>query len=269
MRRLASGTFVTLFSLFAGLAVLYLGVPVLVVVIRAVAAQGWQAAPDGRILSAVGLSIFTTLVSTAITIVVGTPLAYLLATRRFRGKRLIQTLVELPIVLPPAVAGIALLITFGRRGLLGPLLGELGISIPFTTAAVVFAQIFVSAPLYIRAAVIGFQGVPNVLWQAATVDGASEAVIFRKIALPLAARGMVSGAISSWARAMGEFGATIFFAGSLAGTTQTMPLLIYGVFERDIDAALWTSVILIALSVAALLLAQLAQPDKPSGAESD
>lgn len=159
-------------------------------------------------------------------------------------------------MLPPAVAGLALLTTFGRRGFLGPILGSLGISLPFTTAAVVFAQTFVSAPFYIRAAQVGFQAVPREIEDAARVDGASGLILFRYVTLPLSRRSLAAGLVLSWARALGEFGATILFAGSLQGRTQTMPLLIYNVLERDINASIWTGVILVGLALVALVISQ-------------
>jgi molybdate transport system permease protein len=148
------------------------------------------------------------------------------------------------------------LITLGRRGLLGPSLDALGISLAFTTGAVILAQTFVAAPFYIRAAQIGFQNVPEEIESAARVDGASGWALFRLITLPLAFRALLAGLTLSWARALGEFGATILFAGSLQGRTQTMPLLIYNVLERDIDAAIWTGLLLVILALATLLLAQ-------------
>jgi molybdate transport system permease protein len=166
-------------------------------------------------------------------------------------------LVELPVVLPPAVAGLALLLAFGRRGFFGPALSMIAVSLPFTTAAVVMAQAFVSAPFFIRAAQVGFADVPKEIEDAARVDGAGGWRLFRLITLPLARRALAAGLVLSWARALGEFGATILFAGSLQGRTQTMPLLIYNALERDIDAAIWTGVLLVLLALAALVASHL------------
>jgi molybdate transport system permease protein len=190
-------------------------------------------------------------------VLLGTPLAYALARWEFPYKSLLASLIELPIVLPPAVAGLALLITFGRRGFFGPTLEQLGISLPFTTAAVVIAQLFVAAPFYIRSAQVGFRSVPTELEDAAQVDGASSFEIFRFIIIPLSWRSLAAGLTLSWTRALGEFGATILFAGSLQGRTQTMPLLVYNVLERDIDAAIWTGLILIGIALLSLTVLRL------------
>ncbi len=203
------------------------------------------------------LSLGTSTASLALTLLFGTPLAYLLARERFRGRRLLIVLVELPIVLPPAVAGLALLLTLGRRGALGPLLSDLGISVAFTTLAVIAAQTFVAAPFYVRAAQVGFAAVPPDVENAARVDGASGMMLFWWVTLPLAARGLGAGLALTWARALGEFGATILFAGSLQGRTQTMPLLIYAVFERDIDAAVATGLLLVVIALVALVMVQV------------
>jgi molybdate transport system permease protein len=241
---------------FAGVALVFLTMPLLALVIRSLQNSAWDNLPDTGILSAIGLSFVSTFITLVITIIFGTPLAYLLARQRFPFKWLVSVLVELPIVLPPAVAGLALLITYGRRGVLGPVLGQLGISLPFTFAAVVMAQTFVAAPFYIRSAAVGFHGVPREVEDAARVDGAGGWSLFWFVTLPLAFRPLAAGLILCWARALGEFGATILFAGSLQGRTQTMPLLIYNVIERDIDAAIWTGLILVVLALFALLLSQ-------------
>lgn len=241
---------------FAAIAASFLALPLLALVIRSLQNSAWETAPNEGILSAIGLSLISTLITLLITIIFGTPLAYILARQRFPFKWLVSVLVELPIILPPAVAGLALLITFGRRGMLGPVLSQVGISLPFTFAAVVMAQTFVAAPFYIRSASVGFQGVPREVEDAARVDGAGGWSLFWFVTLPLAFRPLAAGLILCWARALGEFGATILFAGSLQGRTQTMPLLIYNVIERDIDAAIWTGLILVVLALFALLLSQ-------------
>ena len=218
--------------------------------------HGWEGLPDSGVAQALLLTLFTTALSSIATISFGTPLAFVLARWRFAGRRLLIVLAELPIVLPPTVAGLALLITLGRRGWFGPLLDTLGVTLPFTTAAVVIAQTFVSAPFYIRAAMIGFAAVPPEIEDAARVDGAADIALFRRITLPLAGSALAAGLTLSWARAVGEFGATILFAGSMLGRTQTMTLLVYGVLESNLDAALWASLILLALAFVALLLSQ-------------
>ncbi|MDX2140963.1 MAG: ABC transporter permease [Chloroflexota bacterium] len=236
---------------------LFLALPLAALLLRAIENNAWSLAPGSLIPGALYLSIVTTIMTSLVTIVFGTPLAWVLARRQFPLKRWLNVLIELPIVLPPAVAGLALLLTFGRRGLLGGTLEAAGIMLPFTTAAVIVAQVFVSAPFYVRAAQIGFRGVDRELEDAARVDGANGSALFWYITLPLAARALAAGLVLSWARALGEFGATILFAGSLQGRTQTMPLLIYNIIERDLDAAVWTGVILIALAVVALVLSQV------------
>jgi molybdate transport system permease protein len=176
----------------------------------------------------------------------------------------VDALVDLPTVLPPAVAGIALLVTFGRRGLLGGVLELGGVAIPFTQAAVVLAQVFVSAPFFIKSAAIGFGEVPSDLKQAAGLDGANTWQVFRFVTAPLARTALVTGAALSWARALGEFGATIIFAGNFPGRTQTMPLAIYIGFELDFNLALTLAVILIGLSLVTLLLVKWLLHPKPA-----
>ncbi|MBC7814182.1 MAG: molybdate ABC transporter permease subunit [Burkholderiales bacterium] len=243
-------------AILGALALLFLGLPIVVLALRGLQTRAWEGLPDVGIAEAVGLSFFTTFCSVGLTLLFGTPLAYILARWQFRFKRPLSVLVELPIVLPPAVAGLALLLTFGRRGFLGPTLELVGITLPFSTAAVVLAQAFVAAPFYIRAAQVGFQGVPREIEDAARVDGASGLALFWRVTLPLSLNALAAGLVLSWARALGEFGATILFAGSLQGRTQTMPLLVYNVLERDIDAAIWTGLLLVVMALGALLLSK-------------
>jgi molybdate transport system permease protein len=184
----------------------------------------------------------------------GTPLAYILARWRIKRKSWLELILDLPIVLPPSVAGLALLVAFGRRGLFGSALNILGISLPFTTAAVVLAQTFVAAPLYVRSARVGFSHVDPQLEEAAHVEGANQWQLFSEVMIPLARRALASGAILTWTRALGEFGATILFAGNLEGVTQTMPMAIYLGFERNIGVALALSVVLVLVSVVLLMI---------------
>ena len=200
---------------------------------------------------AIWISLKTSFISLAITVVLGMPLALILARRTFPLRRLVNALIDLPMVLPPAVAGVALLITFGRNGLIGQ---PLGIQIPFTQAAVVMAQVFVAAPLFIRSAIAGIARVEDELEEAALLDGASTWQVLRHITLPIASPAFVGGAVLTWARALGEFGATILFAGNLPGRTQTMPLAIYLGFEMDMDVAITLSVMLMAVSFIVLAL---------------
>lgn len=235
---------------------LLLTLPLLTLTLRAISERGWETTSSGAVVQAITLSFITTGVTALLTLLLGTPLAYSLVTRRFPFARLAEVFIELPIVLPPAVAGLALLLMFGRRGWFGSLLDDAGLSLAFTTSAVVIAQLFVSAPFFIRSAQNGFADVPDEVIQAARVDGASDWHLFRAIMLPLARRGLAAGLVLSWARAMGEFGATILFAGSLQGRTQTMPLFIYNVIERDLGAAMWAGVILVAIALIALVISQ-------------
>ena len=218
-----------------------------------------------EVLQAVGLSLTTSTFSTTAAILFGLPLAYLLARYEFRGRGVIDTLIDLPIVLPPSVAGIALLLTFGRRGLLGPLLDDLGVNLAFSQAAVVLAQIFVAAPFFIKAAAAGLSGVDRDLEQAAAMDGANGWRVFRYITIPLAWPALAGGAVMTWARALGEFGATIIFAGNFPGRTQTMPLAIYLGFELELNVALTLSVILMATSFLALFIVKRLLKQLPSG----
>jgi molybdate transport system permease protein len=162
----------------------------------------------------------------ALTVVLGTPVPLLLAHTRSRWKGILDALIDLPVVLPPGVAGLSLLMAFGRRGLVGGALQAMGVEVVFTQAAVVMAQTSVASPLYVRAAAIGFAGVEPELGQAAAMDGASRWQVFRHVILPLSWSALVSGAAMTWARALGEFGATIVFAGNFPGRTQTMPLAV-------------------------------------------
>jgi molybdate transport system permease protein len=232
----------------------FLALPLIGLLTRAFGSGGLvDALARPIVVEALRLSAFSTVAVLGLSLLLGSPLALLLARRRFRGIGLLDSLVDLPIVLPPAVAGLALLLTFGRRGLLGTPLSALGIELPFTTAAVILASLFVAAPFYVRAARSGFLAVPRELEEAARVEGASEWQVFRFVTMPVAAPALFGGAILCWARALGEFGATIMFAGQFLGRTQTMPLAIYAALESDVDAALGLSVLLLAISFGLLV----------------
>ncbi len=235
---------------------LVLALPVVVLVARAVVGGSFAAMLGSpAVVDALALSLVTTACSLAVTIAIGMPLAFVLARRRFRGSALLETVVDLPIVLPPAVAGLALLLVLGRRGLLGAPLDVLGLSIPFTTLAVVIAQVFVASPFFIRSARAGLAAVDRDVEDAARVDGATEADIVRWISIPLAAPALAAGLVMAWARALGEFGATIMFAGNVEGRTQTLPLLVYGEFQGgDLDASIAAAAVLV-LAAAGVLLA--------------
>lgn len=202
---------------------------------------------------ALRLSALTTATSLGVVVAAGTPLAWWIATRPRRRVRWAELLVDLPIVMPPAVMGIALLETFGRVGLFGPALAAAGVRIPFTTTAVVVAQVVVSAPFYVQAAAGAFRQVDEELLIVGRTLGQSALGAFFRVAVPLAAPGVVAGAALSWARAMGEFGATLLFAGNLPGTTQTMPLAIYTALESDARTAVALALVLAAAGGLALL----------------
>lgn len=234
----------------------------------------WRAGANGILvfitqpsaLAALRLSLATSTVSMLIAIATGTPLAFVLARRKFSGKTILELLIDLPIVLPPSVAGIALLIAFGRQGVFGSALNALGITLPFTTTAVIFAQTFVSAPLFVRAARIGFAEIDDQIVEAAYVEGSNEWQLFRFLMFPLAGRAILSGAILAWTRAIGEFGATILFAGNLEGVTQTMPLAIYLGLERSLNIALALSTVLVFVSFLLLFVTRRLEDHKDRSA---
>jgi molybdate transport system permease protein len=208
-------------------------------------------------LDALWLSLRTTAAALAIIVFVGTPAAYLLATRSFRGKALLITLVELPLVLPPAVAGIALLAAVGDEGLLGGAIEAAGIQLTLATAGVVVALTFVASPFYLRQAIAAFAAVDRTLLDASRTLGVSEARSFLRVMIPVAMPGLVAGGALALGRALGEFGATLMFAGSFQGITQTVPLAIYDRFSTDFPAALALSAVLVAVSGAILLSVKL------------
>jgi len=244
-------------SAFGGSLLLLLVLPIVALFVTSGPAE-WLAGLRHPITApALLLSLETTLTSLALVVVLGTPLAWWLGRSEGRAARAIETVVQLPIVVPPAVAGLALLLTFGQRGLLGGLLGRAGIDISFTTAAVILAQTFVAAPFYVQAATTSFAGLDENLLVVARTLGAGPTRVFFGVALPLARRGLVAGAALAWARALGEFGATLMFAGNLGGRTQTLPLAVYTAFESDLRAAQALAVLLVV--IAAVLLAVVRQ----------
>ena len=241
----------------------FFALPLMAIILRSINLDFFDNAFSQQAFKALRLSLLTSSITTLIAAVFGTPLAYMLARWKLNHKTWLELILDLPIVLPPSVAGVALLITFGRNGLLGSALNVLGISLPFTTAAVVLAQLFVAAPLFIRSARIGFAHIDQQLEESARVEGANQWQLFSEIMLPLSARALASGAILTWTRALGEFGATILFAGNLEGMTQTMPMAIYLGFERNIGVALALSVVLIFVSVILLMLTKkLEKPEE-------
>jgi len=213
---------------------------------------------DPIVLDALELTAITNVIALAVILVVGTPAAYFLGTRRFRGRALVITLIELPLVLPPTVAGIGLLAAFaGRIGLLSDILDPLQINVVFTTTAVVLAVCFVAAPFYVRLAIASFETLDKDILDAARVDGAGPLRLLLSISIPLVSTGLAAGAALAFARGIGEFGATIMFAGNLRGVTQTLPLLIYQDFELSFDAALAIGALLVIVSAAVLIAVKL------------
>jgi molybdate transport system permease protein len=242
----------------AAVGLVFLALPVAALLLRTLRSGALTSALSERaVLDAFALSLSSTAVSLVIVVVLGTPLAFVLARTTFRGKALAEALVDLPIVLPPSVAGLALLFAFGRRGLAGEGLDLVGLSLPFTTLAVIVAQVFVSAPFFIRAARAGFRSVEPEVEDAARVDGATESAVLGRVTLPLAAPALGAGLVLAWARALGEFGATILFAGNIAGRTQTLPLLVYSEFQSSLDAAMAAASILVIAALAVLVAVRL------------
>ena len=238
----------------AALGLAFLALPVVALLLRALETGALASALAGRaVLDALVLSLTSTAASLTVVVVLGTPLAFVLARSQFRGKALAEALVDLPIVMPPSVAGLALLFAFGRNGVAGGALEVAGITLPFTTLAVVVAQVFVASPFYIRAARSGFRAVEPEVEEAARVDGASENTILGRVTMPLAAPAIGAGLVLAWARALGEFGATILFAGNIEGRTQTLPLLVYSEFQEGIDSAIAAATILVLAALGVLL----------------
>ncbi|MFN3337807.1 MAG: ABC transporter permease [Thermomicrobium sp.] len=216
-------------------------------------------ARDPFFLDALRLTLLTSLITVGLALVLGTPVAWILARWNFPGRRFLELAVGLPVVLPPIVAGVALLMLFGRMGLLGRYLDAFGLQIPFTTAAVVLAQLFTATPFYIRTAVEGFASISPALEEAAQVDGCSPAQAFRLVTLPLALPALVSGLTLCWAKAVSEFGATLLFAGNFRGRTQTMSLAIWTAMEVDLWEAVAMAAMLFMVSLVIFLLAERMQ----------
>lgn len=246
-----------LVGILAGGFFLYLGVPLVSLLLHEPPALLWSAMQQPDVFQALQLSLITTSISTVFTILFGLPVAYVLARRQFRGRGILETLVTMPTVLPPVVAGVALLLTFGRFGLIGRYLLPFGISLPFTTFAVIMAQVFVSSPFFVNSAKAGLEQLDTRYELAAYTLRASPFYTFRRVVLPLIRPALLAGIGLSWARALGELGATITFAGSFPGTTQTMPIAVYVAAESDLDTAVAISVVLMAVSFGLLLALRL------------
>jgi molybdate transport system permease protein len=252
-RRLFTGVLVAA----TAIALTFFLLPLLAIFLRVPPAELVTQLGSDVVLDAIVVTVKATLISQALILLVGTPAAYLIASRSFRGRSLVITLVELPLVLPPAVAGIALLAAFGRLGLLGGTFEALGFQVSFTQTAVVLAVTYVASPFYLRQAIASFEALDRSLLDASRTLGAGPGRTFFRIALPLAAEGLGAGVALSFARGIGEFGATIMFAGSLQGVTQTLSLAIYAQFDLDFAAALALGGLLVVVSAAILLVAKL------------
>jgi molybdate transport system permease protein len=257
--------FPALLGLALAVALTFLTLPVLAIFVDQSPADLVASLGEPGALDALWLSLRTTAISMAIILAVGTPAAYLLATRSFRGKAVVVTLVELPLVLPPAVAGIALLAAVGPAGILGGTIEAVGIELALETAGVVVALSFVASPFYVRQGMAAFAAVDRTLLDASRTLGDSEARGFVRVMIPAALPGLAAGGALALGRALGEFGATLMFAGSFEGITQTVPLAIYDRFATDFDSALALSAILVAVSAAILLAVKLVQRDDSLG----
>ena len=257
--------FPVLLGVCLAVALTFLTLPVVAIFVDSSPGELLSSLGEEGALDALWLSLKCTAASIAIILLVGTPAAYLLATRAFRGRALVVTLIELPLVLPPAVAGIALLAAVGPEGILGGAIQAAGIQLSFATAGVVVALTFVSSPFYVRQAIAAFAAVDRSLLDASRTLGASEARGFLRVMIPVAIPGLAAGTALALGRALGEFGATLMFAGSFQGITQTVPLAIYDRFSTDFEAALALSAVLVAVSAAILLAVKLVRGGEALG----
>ena len=257
--------FPVLLGVCLAVALTFLTLPVVAIFVDSSPGELISSLGEEGALDALWLSLKCTAASIAIILLVGTPAAYLLATRSFRGRALVVTLIELPLVLPPAVAGIALLAAVGPEGILGGAIEAAGIQLSFATAGVVVALTFVSSPFYVRQAMAAFAAVDRSLLDASRTLGASEARGFLRVMIPVAIPGLAAGTALALGRALGEFGATLMFAGSFRGITQTVPLAIYDRFSTDFQSALALSAVLVAVSAAILLAVKLVQGGEALG----
>lgn len=236
---------------------LYLVLPIIALFFRTTPELFLASLADPDVISALTLSLTTSIISLAIVIIVGTPFAYIHCRHQYPGKVLVDTIIDLPLVLPPAVAGMALLVLYGRMGLVGKYANMLGISIAFTTLAVIMAQIFVASPFYLRQAKSLFDQIDPTYELTARTLGASPVRVFATVVVPMTASGLISGAVMTFGRALGEFGATIMFAGNLPGVTQTMPLAVYVNLSGDFNVGLTISILLVLISFAIMIAVRL------------
>ncbi len=229
-------------------------VPIIALAIRAPWSNTWSTLRTGESLDALRLSLITSLAATAVALALGVPLAWVQARVAYPGKRVVRAVTTLPMVLPPVVGGAALLLAFGRRGVVGPALADVGVHLPFTTGGAILAEAFVAMPFLVLTLEAAFATSDRQLEEAAQMLGAGPWRVFRRVTLPLVRPSLVAGAVLCWARALGEFGATITFAGNLQGRTQTLPLFVYVKLQgADADAAVVLSLVLVAISLAVLI----------------
>jgi molybdate transport system permease protein len=259
--------FVPLLFLALATGLAFLTIPIVAIFVDTSPGELLRSLGQPEAVDALWLSLRTSAMALGLIIVVGTPAAYLLATRRFRGRDVVLTLIELPLVLPPAVAGIALLAAFGPEGILGGAIADAGIELVLETAGVVVALTFVAAPFFIRQAEAAFSAVDRDLIDAARTMGATEAGAFARVAIPCAGQGLVAGVGLAWGRALGEFGATLMFAGSFPRITQTAPLAIFAQFSSDFDAALALSAVLVVVAAALLLTVKIVSRSSALGGQ--
>ncbi len=241
---------------------LFVVLPIVAIFLRIEPSQVNAQLHNGAIIEAIELSLYTSGISALIALVLGVPTAYVMATRNFPGKAIIDTLIDLPIVLPPAVAGVALLYAFAPKGLLGPIFKHFGYILPGSTVAVIIAETFVASPFLLRSAKTGFEAMDKDVINSAKMLSGSRLRVFFTVTLPLSMRAIISGAMMTWARALGEFGATLMFAGNLPGITQTMPLAIYVFLYSDPLAGVMLSIILIIIAFAVLITIKLLEQKK-------
>lgn len=267
-RGVRSAGFTALLALCAGVTVTFLAIPLVALFAETPLAEVPDLLGDPAVRDILVVTARTNAIANALIVAIGTPTAYLLATRRFRGRAALITLIELPLVLPPAVAGIGLLAAFGAGGLLGDALSGAGIMLPFTEWAVVLAVTFVASPFYLRQGIAAFESVDPLLPAAARTLGAGPARTFWRVSLPLAAGGLVAGWVLTFARGIGEFGATIMFAGNVRGETQTLTLGVYEQLEANFDLALAIGVLLVLLSAAVLITYKLVSSWRTSNSTS-
>ncbi|MCW4030581.1 MAG: ABC transporter permease [Candidatus Bathyarchaeota archaeon] len=269
LAKLSNKIIVALLILIFVTYLVFIALPIIAVFLRIDPSQVSAQLQNGQIIEAIQLSLFTSAIATGVSIVLTVPTAYFMVTRKFPGKSILDTLIDLPIVLPPAVAGVALLLAFAPKGLLGPILNSLNLTIPGSTIAVILAQIFVASPFILRSAKTGFENVSQDLINSAKILSDSKLRVFLTVTLPLSTSVIISGVMMTWARALGEFGATIMFAGNVPGVTQTMPLSIYVLMNSTPLAGVMLSTVLIVISFSILIIIKYVEQKRSGGKKKE